>query len=115
MLMAISFLTTTSQAQTPSQQHLVQAVVQGVRSDAIGRALEADVRVLEGVLHCRFDRNNRNLYLELAADSPLDEQVLRDAVETHGGALSCYQRRPFTAQVFRLLDPRRCGQEPVAR
>ncbi len=104
-----------ARAQSPSQVHLVQAVVQGIRSDALGRALDADLRGLEGILVCRFDRSNRNLYLELSADSPLDEQALRDVVETHGGTLACFQRRPFGAEPFRLLDPRQCVQAPAVR
>ena len=102
-------------AQAPSGVHLVQGVVQGIRSDALGRALDADLRALEGVLVCRFDRHNRNLYVEVGADSPMDEQSVRDVVETHGGTLTCYQRLPFGAQPFRLLDPRLCTQAPAVR
>jgi hypothetical protein len=105
----------TAFAQAPSEVHLVQGVVHGIRSDALGRALDADLRALEGVLVCRFDRNNRNLYVEVGADSPMDEQSVRDVVETHGGTLTCYQRLPFGAQPFRLLDPRLCTQAPAVR
>ncbi len=114
LAMLVAFGSTVS-AQMPSEVHLVQGVVQGIRSDALGRALDADLRVLEGVLVCRFDRNNRNLYVEVGADSPMDEQSVRDVVETHGGTLTCYQRLPFGAQPFRLLDPRSCTQAPALR
>ncbi len=110
----LAFVSSAS-AQAPSQVHLVQGVVHGIRSDALGQALDADLRALEGVLVCRFDRNNRNLYVEVGADSPMDEQSVRDVVETHGGTLTCYQRLPFGAQPFRLLDPRHCTQAPAVR
>ena len=45
----LAFVSSAS-AQAPSQVHLVQGVVHGIRSDVLGRALDADLRALEGVL-----------------------------------------------------------------
>jgi hypothetical protein len=95
-------------AQTPDEYHVVQAVVDSLRSPGQCAQIDLYLRAQPDVIVARMDYNTRNVMLQVHAFSAIDAAWLRDRFASLGLHMRCFLRRPLQSAVYKPLDPRTC-------
>ena len=103
------------QAQAPAGLHRVQAVIPDLRNARQAHDVDLALRSFPGVRMSRTDFNTRNLLVELSADCSLSKEQVVALLLPFELSLTCYSRTAMDTHAFQSLDPRTCGEIPVAR
>lgn len=106
---------TTARSQQPGDLHLVQAVVDGLRSPRHAWQADSILRLQHGVVVSRTDHNTRNLMMHLQPGCSLQRAEVEALLLPLGMSLRCWRRAPITPERFEHLDPRTCGQPIMQR
>lgn len=95
-------------AQTPDEYHVVQAVVDSLRSPGQCAQIDLYLRAQPDVIVARMDYNTRNVMLQVPAYSAIDAAWLHDRFASLGLTVRCFRRQPLQSAVYKPLDPRTC-------
>lgn len=99
-------------AQEP-EYHVVQAVVEGLRSPGQCAQVDIYLRAQADVIVARTDYNTRNVMIQVPHFSTFGEQHLRDLFQSLGLEIRCYRRLPLNSSLYKPLDPRDCTEMPA--
>lgn len=102
-------------AQAPAESHRVQAVIPDLRNARQAHDVDLALRAFPGVLMSRTDFNTRNLLVEVSADCVLSKEQVVALLLPFELSLTCFSRTAIDTHGFQPLDPRTCGEIPVAR
>jgi hypothetical protein len=103
------------QAQAPAAPHRVQAVIPDLRNARQAHDVDLALRAFPGVRMSRTDFNTRNLLIEVSADCAISKEQVLALLLPFELSLTCYSRTTAGTHAFQPLDPRNCGELPVAR
>lgn len=102
-------------AQVPeAEYHLVQAVVEGLRSPGQCGQVDVYLRAQADVIVARTDYNTRNVTLQVPRFSEFTEAHLRELFQSLGLGIRCYRRIPLSSSLYAPLDPRTCTEAPTS-
>lgn len=103
------------EAQVPeAEYHVVQAVVEGLRSPGQCGQVDVYLRAQADVIVARTDFNTRNVMIQVPRYSDLSEAHVRALFESLGLGIRCYRRLPLASSLYTPLDPRTCTEAPVS-
>lgn len=96
---------------TAAEYHVVQAVVDSLRSPGQCGQIDLYLRAQPDVIVARMDYNTRNVMLQVPALSTIDRQWLRDRFASLGLEIRCYRRFALQSALYQPLDPRTCTDQ----
>jgi len=102
-------------AQATTVPHRVQAVIPDLRNARQAHDVDLALRAFPGVRMSRTDFNTRNLLIEVSADCALSKDQVVALLLPFELSLTCFSRTAVDTHAFEPLDPRTCGEIPVAR
>ena len=94
------------------QYHMIQAVVNGLRSPDQCAQIDQYLRAQADVIVARTDYVTQNVMLQVPHFSAFTAQQLRDLFAGMGLEVRCYRRLPLTSAVYVPLDPATCTEVP---
>ncbi len=101
-------------AQGPDPEyHVVQAVVEGLRSPGQCAQVDTYLRAQADVIVARTDYNTRNVMIQVPHFSSFTEEHLHDLFQSLGLEIRCYRRVPLNSSLYKPLDPRTCSETPA--
>ena len=115
ILAVVAHAAASARAQVPeAEYHVVQAVVDGLRSPGQCAQVDIYLRAQADVIVARTDYNTRNVMIQVPRFSGFTQQHLRDLFQSLGLEIRCYQRLPLNSSLYKPLDPRTCTEQPVS-
>jgi len=91
-----------------SEQHLLQAAVDGLRNAHHAEQASNVLRDQQGVLMARFDPHTRNMMLHVDAELAIDRHTINGLLQETGISVRCLKREVVGAAPFRHVDADNC-------
>ncbi len=90
-------------------EKIAQFVYSGLHSRDVYAEIRSTISELPAVKLIRLDQQNRNGYIEFNSEMTIEEDELRDILNSFSVNLHCFVIREKIQGEFSLLDPKTCG------